>query len=253
VAGYRTDALVLKKRKLGEADNVLILASPTEGRIDAIARGVRKTSSRFGGRLEPFSMVQAILHKGRTFDTVTSVQVSDAHDGLRGDPERTSYAAVVVDVLDKVMVRGDPEPRLVALADATLTAMETEGADLGALMVAFALKTLAMLGLRPALESCAACGGTLVGGAHLSAAAGGAVCDRCRGELPDAASMTKAAREAMAELLGETMAEVAARAPEPLVRGELYSLTRTLLNANVHGRLKSLEFLARQPSEPEVD
>lgn len=250
MAGYKTDALVLKKRKLGEADNVLILASPTEGRIDAIARGVRKTCSRFGGRLEPFSLVQAILHKGRTFDTVTSVQVVDAHDGLRGDPERTSYAAVVVDVLDKVMVRDDPEPRLVALADATLTAMETESADLGALMVAFSLKTLAMLGLRPALGSCAACDAALTGGAHLSVEAGGAVCERCRAELPDAAAMSRAAREAMAELLAQTMAEVAARAPEPRVRAELYALTRLLLKAHVHGRLKSLEFLARLQSEP---
>lgn len=245
MASYRTEALVLKKRRLGEADNVLILASPTEGRVDAIAKGVRKTTSRFGGRLEPLSYVRVVMHRGRTFDAVTGVEAIDLHEPLRKEIKRASHAAVVADVLDKVLVRGQSEPRLFALSETTLTAMETPGADLAALTVAFAIKALAMLGLRPSLADCAACGAVVGGSTRFSPTAGGVFCTRCGVEVPDAGVLSADAREALGQLMAGTMAEAAASRLDGAVRDELLAATRTLLLAHVHGRLKSLEFLAR--------
>jgi DNA repair protein RecO (recombination protein O) len=244
VATYKTDALVLRKRKLGEADNVLILASSTEGRIDSIARGVRKTSSRLGGRLEPFSYVNVVLNKGRTFDSVSSAQVIDGHDAIREDAERSAWAAPVLDVLDKILVRGQGEPRLVALGDATLAAMEGEGASLSALLVAFGLKALAMLGLRPHLTECLGCGADPGGTGYFSPESGGAICISCAPEVPDAVPCSARAREIMREMLGATMPEVARMVMEYDDEAELLPLLRSLLLAHVHGRLRSLDYLA---------
>lgn len=245
MASYKTEALILKKRRLGEADNVVILASPTEGRIDAIAKGVRKTTSRFGGRLEPLTHVRLVLHRGRTFDTITSVEVLDAHDPLRTDVEVAAYATVVADVLDKVLVRAQEDPRLFALADATLTAMETPGADLTALVLAYGIKAMAMLGLKPRLDRCISCGGEVSGGARFSASEGGVVCRGCAPEVPDAGTLSSGAREALSGLLAATMAEAAATRLAADIETELLAAVRTFLLAHVHGRLRSLEFVAR--------
>lgn len=245
MASYRTEALVLKKRRFAEADNVLIVASPTEGRIDAIAKGVRKTTSRFGGRLEPFSHVRLVLHRGRTFDTITSVEVLDGHEPLRGDVDRTAHAAVVADVLDKVLVRGQEEPTLFSLADVTWTAMETDGADPTALVLAFGIKAMAMLGLRPGLDSCLSCGTSVSGDARFSPSEGGVACLACASDVPDAGTIGGDAVAAMRALMRGTMAEVAAMVLEPRLEAELLATVRAFLLAHVHGRLRSLEFLTR--------
>lgn len=245
MAGYKTDALVLKKRKLGEADNVLILASPVEGRIDAIARGVRKTTSRFGARLEPMSYVRLVLGKGRTFDSVTSAQVLDAHDALRGDSERVAFAAPVLDILDKILVRGQGEPVLVALGDATLSAMERDDANLSGLVLGFAVKAMAMLGVKPSVDECICCAEDPGDTGYFSSESGGAVCVSCAQATADAVPCSRAAREIISQMLGARMPEIAAMTLEPATEAELFGLVRGFLMAHVHGRLKSLEYLAR--------
>lgn len=245
MASYKTDALVLKKRKLGEADNVVILGSPGEGRIDAIARGVRKTQSRFGGRLEPFQSVRLVLNRGRTFDAITSATVLATRERLRADADTAAWAAPVLDVLDKVLMAGEGEPRLLALAETTLDVMEETGADLCGLLVAYCIKSMAMQGLRPALEACVVCEREPAVNAYFSASGGGAMCVDCGRQTPDALPMSGPARRSMAEMLGATMAEVGDMRIPAETLAELFGLTRVFLADHVHGRLRSLEYLAR--------
>src|SRR5665213_615336 len=176
----RTDAIVLRSLRYGEADRILHLYTPSRGRIGAIAKGVRRTRSRFGGRLEPFSRVRLICHEGRgELLTVTSVETLDAHARLRDHAATLDSAARACDVVARVFETEEPhEPVYNLLANqlGLLAAAPERATHANAL--AFRLKLLVAAGLAPALGSCASCGSPehLVG---YSPPAGGVVCNTC--------------------------------------------------------------------------
>jgi DNA repair protein RecO (recombination protein O) len=115
---YPLTALVLRKTKLGETDTILSLLAEDGRQVRAVAKGLRRPGSKFGARLEPFSVVDLLLNSGRSLEIVSEARTVHAHAGLREDLERSEAAAVVADLLDKVSVEGQHEPRLFALADA---------------------------------------------------------------------------------------------------------------------------------------
>ena len=125
MATYPTRALVLRKTKLGETDTILTLLASDGHQVRAVAKGLRKPGGRFGARLEPFAVVDLLLHTGRSLDIVTEVQTVATHALLREDFDRSAAASVVVDVLDKISVEGQPEPQLFALSTTALDVMET--------------------------------------------------------------------------------------------------------------------------------
>ena len=103
--------IVLRSYPFGEADRVVVLLSPNHGKIRAVAKGVRKTTSRFGGRLEPFSQVDLVLYEGRGLDTITQVAVIEAFPHLRGDLERILAAGTMVEAVDAVTQEGEGSAR----------------------------------------------------------------------------------------------------------------------------------------------
>jgi len=182
---YKTDAVVLRSIRFSEADRVLHLYTAERGRVNAIAKGVRKTASRFGARLEPLTHAALMLHEGRgELHTVTGADIVHPHDAVRGRPHRAAVGLIGAEAVLKLFVEPEPNPR--AFAGLTrfldvLDGWEGEGeAMLDPLGLAFQLKLLAVAGYLPHLDSCASCGspGPLVG---FSASAGGAVCDQCLG------------------------------------------------------------------------
>ena len=176
----RTDAIVLRSLRYGEADRILHLYTPGRGRIGAIAKGVRRTRSRFGGRLEPFSRVRLICHEGRgDLLTVTSVETLDAYARLRDQAATLDSAARACDAVSRVFETEEPHEavyNLLANQLGLLAASPARATHANAL--AFRLKLLVAAGLAPALGSCASCGSPehLVG---YSPAAGGVVCNAC--------------------------------------------------------------------------
>ena len=125
MASYQATALVCRKTKLGETDTIVTLLASDGRQLRAVAKGLRKPGGRFGARLEPFAVVDLLLHEGRNLDIVTEARTVSTHSALREDFDRSAAAMVVVDLLDKVAVEGQAEPQLFAMATTTLDVMET--------------------------------------------------------------------------------------------------------------------------------
>ena len=183
---YRADAIVLRSMRFAEADRVLHLYTAERGRVNAIAKGVRKTTSRFGGRLEPLTRAQLMLHEGRgELHTVSGADIISAHAAARERPHALGVALIGAEAVLKLHPEPEPQPRVfdglvrfLEILDGPLPEGGNPAAD--ALAVGFQLKLLLLAGYLPHLNSCASCGreGPLVG---YSAAAGGAVCELCSG------------------------------------------------------------------------
>jgi DNA repair protein RecO (recombination protein O) len=181
----KTDAVVLRSFRFGEADRVLHLYTADSGRVGAMAKGVRKTKSRFGARLEPFSHVELMLHRGSgELYTVTGVSLVEAHRPAREDPYRLSVALVGAEAMLRLFVEEERNERAFEALTRFLAAVDaippgSRGrAPLDPLALSFQLKLLWLSGYVPHLESCVECGGVdgLVG--YLPRA-GGAVCTAC--------------------------------------------------------------------------
>jgi DNA repair protein RecO (recombination protein O) len=189
---WKTEAVVLRSIRYGEADRVLHLFTLERGRIGAIAKGARKTRSRFGGRLEPLSHVELVLHEGRgELHTVTGVDLVRPHDASRTDGFRLAVGHIGLEAVLRLFIEHDANPRAFhALARFLDVLDESAPNDLPAtpgldpLALSFQLKLLWLAGYLPHLAGCASCGeeGPLVG---FSAQAGGAVCATCEaGAVP---------------------------------------------------------------------
>ncbi len=176
----KTEALVLRSIRYGEADRILHLYTPAHGRVGAIAKGARRSKSRFGARLEPFMQVNLVLHQGRgDLHTVTGADTVAARPGLRDSAESLDAAARACDAVSRLFETDDPHPEVYALLANELTLLATGAAAASPEnALAFRLKLLLAAGIVPQLGSCANCGER----EHLngfSAAAGGVVCSSC--------------------------------------------------------------------------
>ena len=181
---FKTEAVVLRSIRFGEADRILHLYSAHRGRIGAIAKGSRRPKSRFGGRLEPFFRLDLVLYEGRgDLATVTAAATVDGYPRLRASSATLGAAARACDAVLRLLDAAEPNPaayNLLCNYLAMLDDPEREGrADL-AEALAFRLKLALSAGFAPELGSCARCGEAdhLTG---FSGAAGGVVCSSCEG------------------------------------------------------------------------
>jgi len=182
---YRTEAVVLRSFRLGEADRVLHLYTLDRGRVGAVAKGIRKTMSRFGARLEPLSHVEALLHQGSgELQTVTGVELIRSHHSAREDRYRLGVGLVGAEAMLRLFTEQERNPRafealtrfLDLLDDVPVRAARP---SLDPLVLSFQLKLLWLSGYLPHLTSCAECGATEQALVGYSARAGGAVCGAC--------------------------------------------------------------------------
>ncbi len=177
-------AVVLSSRPLGEADRIVRLFTRELGRVDAVVKGVRKTTSRWGGRLEPFNVCDLLLHPGRSLYTVTQAQMVDVFIHLRMDRQGLTAAAIVCEAAAGVTLEHEPEERVFALLRNTLRELDhgfPGRAIESPLVLGALLKLLYEAGYQPVLDQCAACasGDRALG---FSAARGGLLCADCVGE-----------------------------------------------------------------------
>ena len=172
--------IVLRSYPFGEADRVVVLLSPNKGKIRTVAKGVRKTKSRFGGRLEPFTHVDLVLYEGRNLDTITQVAVLEPFPHLRADLDAVIAAGTMVEASDAVAQEDESSIRLFLLLQRGLKALEAGEASQD-LITSFLLKLADVVGVAPSLTQCASCG-RLDDLHRFSFGGGGVVCDRCRTE-----------------------------------------------------------------------
>src|SRR5271170_1054560 len=234
----KTEAVVLRSMRYGEADRILHLYTPNRGRLSAIAKGVRRARSRFGGRLEPFFRLRIELHQGRgELMTVTGAQTVDGHAQLRGDARALDAAARACDAVGRLFETSEPHPGVFNLLCRKLSLLDEQAAGAGRAAIgrsaalAFRLKLLIAAGLAPQLGSCAACGERehLVG---FSGAAGGVVCGACEA---GSFSLSEDAHRFMTEALARSLAD----APDGLdpALGQVERAIAATLEHHAHLRL----------------
>lgn len=178
---YRDDAIVLRAQKLGEADRIVTFLTREHGKVRGVAKGVRRTSSRFGARLEPFMVVDVQLHVGRSLDTVTQVEtVGPYARAVCEDYALYTAGTAMLEAADR-LVEAEREPAVQQfwLLAGAVRALAERHHDSGLVLDSYLLRALAVAGWAPSFTDCARCGEP---GPHraFSVAQGGAVCARCR-------------------------------------------------------------------------
>jgi len=240
---YREQGVVLRTHKLGEADRILVVMTQGNGKVRAVAKGVRKTTSRFGGRLEPFSHVDLSLYRGRNLDIVTQAELVDGFRHLRADYDLVTAGSAMLEAVDQVAEEGEPAVRLFLLLVRGLRALEAAPGDPSIVLDAFLLKLLAVEGYKPALGECTSCRRP---GPHVrfSAARGGALCEDCRSGAES--SLDRATLPLLAELLGGELGQApAGRRPAPVARREAGTIVRAFVEFHLDRRLRSYPLVAR--------
>jgi DNA repair protein RecO (recombination protein O) len=229
----KTEAIVLRSIRYGEADRILHLYTRDRGRLGAIAKGVRRPRSRFGGRLEPLFRVDLVLHEGRgELCTVTSASTVSAHGRVRESREALQRATQACDAVLRLFDSQEPNRPAYNLLCHELMLLDTRPeAASRAQALSFRLKLLLAAGFLPELAACASCGEREHLGAF-SASAGGVVCAGCEaGSFP----LDQSAHAFLVEALSKSLAD-APSAPEPALRQADRAITETLEH-HAHVRL----------------
>lgn len=226
---------MLRTYKLGEADRIVVLYTRSRGKVRAVAKGVRRTKSRFGARLEPGSILHAQFYDGRNLDIVTQAETVVRLSSLRSDLARYGRASLVLETIDHLTEEGESNPALFRLLTGVLTELDRAGNPL--VLPAFVAKLLALEGVQPMLEQCASCGsdGPLVALAlHL----GGAVCRECR----QGDAISDEARIALQHILDGHVRHVLDTTPSA-VTVELEAVSSKMLEQHLERRLRSANVL----------
>ena len=179
---YKDEGIVLRTIKLGEADRIVTVFTRDNGKVRAVAKGIRKTKSRFGGRLEPFTRVSLVVYRGRNLDTITSADILTSFSSVRADYARLTSAATLAELVDKITPEHERAFSVYALLAGGLDALAEHGTS--TVVPAFLAKLLSLSGYHPQLGLCAGCGASdsLCG---FSSGLGGAVCASCKHDDPD--------------------------------------------------------------------
>ena len=237
MALYRERGVVLRTIKLGEADRIVTLVTEGRGKLRAVAKGVRRTKSRFGGRLEPLSHVTVLCYEGRNLDTVTQAEAVEHFRPVREDLGRLGRAVCILEAVDAVVQEGEADPRLYQMLLGGLRTLAAGDAPL--LVPAFFWKLLAQQGVRPALDGCATCGASedLVA---CDAGEGGMRCRACR----KGTRISPAALALLRRIFGGDLVAVLSEGPSA-AGPELEHLATRALEYHLERRLKAPGVLHR--------
>jgi DNA repair protein RecO (recombination protein O) len=228
---YRDEGVVLRTYKLGEADRIVVLATREHGKVRAVAKGVRKTRSKFGARLEPLSHVALQLYEGRNLDTITQVEGIDAFRTIRDDLDRYGAAVTVLEVIDQLAMEGEPDPRRFQMLVGVLRTLAENDNPL--VVPAFELKVLAHEGFGLEVEQCVSCGGgdPLVA---IDLVAGGMRCASCR----QGRAVSPEALRLLRAVLGGGLASVLAEPPSPAA-AEVAAIATEAVEQLIERRLRT--------------
>ena len=238
----RDQGVVLRTYRLGEADRIVVLLTEEHGKVRAVAKGVRRTASKFGGRLEPLSHVALLLWQGRgDLDVINQAEVIDNFRAVRQDLGRVTKGLSLLEVADQLAQERHADRRLYAMLVRALRALADPESDPLLLPPAFFLKSLVLEGAGPVLSECASCGGSdgeveLVAFDSLE---GGALCRRCRRGRPLSADALVLLRRILGGDLGAVL-----KGPPPRGADEVVDLATGAMEAHLERRLRSVRSTA---------
>lgn len=237
---YREEAVIIRTHKLGEADRIVTMLSRYRGLIRAVAKGVRRTTSKFGSRLEPFMVVEIQLHEGKNLDTVNQVETLNAYGGqIIEDYPAFTAATAMVETAEK-LAGGDSSPQQYLLLVGGLRALANKDHDSSLILDSYLLRALSVAGWAPNFTECAGCSKL---GIHRDFVlqAGGMVCEDCR--IPGSVKLD----EESAKLLGALLAGDWAYADNTSVqaRGSASGVVAAYSQWHIDRGLKSLQHVER--------
>ena len=244
---YRDEAVVLRTHKLAEADRIVTLLTREHGRVRAVAKGVRRTTSKFGSRLEPFTHVDLMLAEGRNLDTVTQAETLTSWSSTLGnDYERYTAGTVMLETAERLASEEkQPSVQQFLLLVGGLRAMAAGEHRPGQILDSYLLRALSVAGYAPSFRACAHCGAlsTSSGGPHrwFNPSMGGVLCATCR--VPGSASPSADTIAVLGALLAGDWPTVEAAASRHLT--EASGLVAAYLQWHLERGLKSLPYLDR--------
>jgi DNA repair protein RecO (recombination protein O) len=237
---YRDTAVVLRHYRLGEADRIVVLLTEEHGKVRAVAKGVRKTGSKFGARLEPLSHVRLLLYQGRELDIVSQAESVEPLAPLLSTLDRASQGIAVLEAADQVALEREPNPELYRMLVGVLRTIAMRPGPL--VVPAFYWKLLAAEGLRPELDACVRCGGTEPDSPFVAfdLGEGGVLCRSCR----SGTAITPAALGLLRDILGGRLNEALAAAESPATH-EVALLATRALEHHIERRLRTIAMFER--------
>jgi DNA repair protein RecO (recombination protein O) len=241
---YTTDAIVLSRFDLGEADRVLTLITPGGGKLKAIAKGIRRPTSRLGGSLEPFAELTVALARGRTFDVVTQVSVGHAWLKLRDDLESAATAWYLAELADRSLEERHAAEPLYALLRRAYELLDA-GMAAGRVARWFEMHLLDELGVRPEVDRCVECDRVLESDERFRwvPPVGGIVCERCPGPPHDRAALSLEALKLLKAYQRLDIEALAGLRLAALVEAEVEAALREFVRQALEREARSLAFL----------
>lgn len=235
MALYRDTGVVLRTYKLGEADRIIVLLTAEHGKVRAVAKGVRKTKSRFGGRLEPLSHLSLLVHEGRNLDVISQVDTIDSPASLIDDLDRLTQGLAIVEAVDQVVPDREPAPAVYRMLVGALRTLETRPSPL--VVPAFYWKLLAAEGVQPQLDACVVCAGEEpeVSIVAFDMNEGGVLCRTCRRGRPLSGEALRLTRMILGGQLNAALDE-----PESPSTSEVAHLATAALEHHLERRLRSV-------------
>lgn len=234
---YREQAVVLRTHKLGEADRIVVLMSAGRGKVRAVAKGIRKTKSRIGGRLEPPGHVSLLMFEGRNLDVVSQVESLDHYRPIHEDLDRMTDALAMLEAVDQVAQEGEANGPLYKMLTGALRTLSDAPERPALLVGAFYWKLLALEGVAPVLDGCVRCGPDREIVAF-DAVEGGALCrEHRRGPAVEPATL-----ELIRRILGGQLGSALAEPAGPAVSAASALATSTL-EVHLERRLRTVHLL----------
>jgi DNA repair protein RecO (recombination protein O) len=206
---YKAKAVVLNTFKLGEADKIIVLFSGSRGKIRAVAKGVRKTKSKFGSSVEPFTVADMMFYEGKSLDIIQQSEIIMSFKEIRADLEKLKYGSVMLELIDKVGQEREESYDAFSLLLAALQCLKDAPDNYRTLLTVFQLKLMVILGYRPHLARCPACAGSLpdaAAQANFSLKFGGLLCDGCLGRDQEAMAVSPETRAHIGQALDTPLA-----------------------------------------------
>ena len=241
---YTTEAIVLSRFDLGEADRVLTLITPGSGKLKVIAKGIRRTTSRIGGSLEPFAELTVALARGRTFDVVTQVSVGHAWLRLRDSLESTATAWYLAELADRSLEERHAAEAVYALLRRAYELLDAEMAP-GRVARWFEMHLLDGLGQRPEVDRCVECDRVLEANERFRwvPPLGGVLCERCPGPGHGRSDLTLEALKLLKGYQRLDIEAIAALRLSPAVERETEAALRDFVRGALEREARSLAFL----------
>lgn len=241
---YKADAIVLRRRNLGETDKILVLFTQWRGKISVVAKGSRKPQSRLTGAAETLNYLKGQVSTGRNLDILTQCEVKESFPRLRENLTALTTALYLTELTDSMTEEDQQYPDIFHLLLSSLYILDRGKALPNLVARRFEIQLMALIGYEPRLDECVRCGADVEEGSlGFSAQMGGVLCSQCLGRVPDSVALSRQALIALSILLEMEPERLETARTKPELARELKNRLHDYIRNHLGSRIRSLDFL----------